>query len=316
MAGLGGLKIRHLEALVEVARRGSISGAAAALGRTQPAISRTLRELEQLTGRRLVERSGRGTRLTPAGKVMLGHAGQSLAAARTGLEMLRGTGAEPVTVAVGALPTVAASLMPAAVARFDPLGSARLRVVTGENEYLLGHLRAGDLDMVIGRLPAPSAMQGLNFEPLYRERVALVVAQKHPLARRQTLGGADLAAFTLLVPGPGAIIRPLFERLFTEQGLPLPGKVIETVSDSFGRAYVRDHAAVWVISRGVVAADLRDGSLVELPVDTATTLGAVGLTLRRGEPLSPEVEAFAETLRATAARLHAADTRAGPGEGA
>ena len=85
------LKLRHLETFVEIARHGSVSRAAESLSLTQPAATRTLRELEQICGCDLVERDGRGIRITHRGEVFLRHAVGSLASARPGLTTLRTT---------------------------------------------------------------------------------------------------------------------------------------------------------------------------------------------------------------------------------
>jgi LysR family pca operon transcriptional activator len=246
------LKLRHLEVFVEVARLRSVGRAAAALALTQPAVSRTLRELEAVVQKPLLERAGRGIRLTPFGEMLLPHAGAALAAARAGVETLSGL-AQPDAppVRLGALPTVSTTLIPEAVARFRAAGVlARLAVTTGENRVLFADLRDGALDLVVGRLPAPELMLGLTFEPLFRDRVTLVVAAGHPLAGAATLRPEDVLDYPMLMPGPGSIIRPFAERLFIEQGLPVPRDAIETVSDSFGRAFTAQHRAIWVISRG------------------------------------------------------------------
>jgi LysR family pca operon transcriptional activator len=292
------IKLRHLEVFLETARLKSVSRAAEALSLTQPAVSRTLRELETTTGKTLFERDGRGIRLSPFGEMLLPHAGAAITATRAGLDTLAGVGAASgAPLRLGALPTVSSTLIPSAVAAFRSTGvPGRLWITTGENRVLLDQLRRGDLDLMVGRLPAPELMLGLSFEPLFKDRVTLVVAEGHPL-----LAGALTAdrfgGFPMLLPGPDSIIRPYAEQLFMEQGLPLPHDAIETVSDSFGRAFTRDHGAVWVISRGVVASELARGVLVELPLDTTTTLGSVGIMRQAEAAPHPSAERFARALR-------------------
>lgn len=284
---------------MEVARHGSVSRAAESLHLTQPAVTRTIRELETICGKPLVEREGRGIRITPHGEVFLRHAGRSIAAARSGiaaLEQLELTEVAPIRV--GALPTVSATVMPEAVAAYMATGTRnRLGIVTGENRVLLDHLRNGDLDLVIGRLPAPENMQGLVFEPLYRDKVVFVVASNHSLAGRRQIAIDDMSAFPVMVPTAGSIIRPFVDRLFIEQGFPWPRQVLETVSDSFGRAFVRRHQAIWIISRGVVASEIENGEFSVLPIDTDSTMGSVGLNMRAETELPPGAEIFADIVR-------------------
>lgn len=292
------IKIRHLEAFVEVARQKSVGRAAAALGLTQPAVTRTIRELEGIVGQPLVARDGRGIRLSRQGEAFLAHAGRSLAAVRGGISALSDRAERGPTVRIGALPTVSATVMPEAVARHLASGHpSRLRVVTGENRVLLDQLRKSDLDLVVGRMPAPELLEGLRFEPLYRDRVVFVVAADHPLAAARRIGPDVLTLYPVLAPPEGSIIFPVVERVLVEQGLTRPEREIETVSDSFGRAYVREKKAIWIISRGVVADELTSGRFRELPIDTGSTLGSVGLVTRGGDDPGDGAAAFADTLR-------------------
>jgi LysR family pca operon transcriptional activator len=293
------LKLRHLEVFVEVARQTSVTQAAEALGMTQPAVTRALRELEAVCGKPLVERHGRGIRLSPYGEMFRHHAGRSLALARDGVAMLQGLEAgEGPQLRVGALPTVSATLVPDALAELEAgKGRNRFSVVTGDNQYLLDQLRRGELDLVVGRLPAPERMVGIDFEPLFHERVAVVVAAEHPLAMLAHLPEGALQSYPVLMPSQGSIIRPLVERMFLEQGLMMPQAPIETVSATFGRRFVLDHHAIWFISEGVVRADLTAGMMQELPLDTASTLGPVGLCIRSEHQLSATGARFCASLR-------------------
>jgi LysR family pca operon transcriptional activator len=298
MNNLRRLKLRHLEAFVEVSRQNSVSRAAEVLHLTQPAVTRTIRELEEICGQPLIEKDGRGIRITHYGEVFLRHAGTSLAAARNGINALSQLNySDGPMVRIGALPTVAASLIPQAVKAFLDTGLRnRLHIVTGENHVLLDQLRNGELDLVMGRLPAPENMQGLVFEPHYRERVVFAVDKNHPLAGNPQISVSELDAYPVLMPSVASIIRPFVDRLFIEHGIPEPEQAIETVSDSFGRAFTQEYNAIWIISRGVIAREIECGQFVELPIDTRATVGSVGLNMRAGETLDTAAQCFAEIL--------------------
>lgn len=293
------IKIRHLEAFVEVARQKSVGRAAITLSLTQPAVTRTIRELEEIVGAALIEREGRGIRLSHQGEVFLSHAGSGLAAVRGGIAALANVAtASGPPVRMGALPTVSATVMPGAVVEFLASGvKSPLRVITGENRVLLDQLRKGDLDLVMGRMPAPDMMTGLRFEPLYRDRVVFVVSRRHPLSGQRQVAADILARYPVLTPPPGSIIYPYVERVMLEQGMASPAQAIETVSDSFGRAFLRTSDAIWIISRGVVSAEIDAGEFVELPIDTGSTLGAVGLISREGARPHDAAVFFADILR-------------------
>ncbi|WP_245759623.1 pca operon transcription factor PcaQ [Poseidonocella sedimentorum] len=290
------VKLRHLAAFVEVARRKSVTAAAEALHVTQPALSRALRELQDVAGAPLTERDGRGIRLTAFGAAMLPHATQALAQAEQALAAVQALDAPTAPpLRIGALPTVAGTLIPAAVARLRADGMhARLSIVTGENRVLLDQLGADRLDLVVGRLPAPESMLGLAFDPLFRERVVAVVAEGHPLLTDHR--PEAYAHFPVLIPRPVSIIRPFVDRLLLEQGIALPTDVIETVSTSFGRALVRGQRAIWFISQGVVADEIAEGRFATLPLDTRSTLGPVGLCTAQATEPSPVQRRFVAIL--------------------
>ena len=102
------------------------------------------------------------------------------------------------------------------------------------------------------------------------------------------------------MPTRGSIIRPVVERFFIAHGLPAIQNEIETVSDSFGRAFLRQSNAVWIISRGVIASELEDGAFAALPIDTEETRGPVGLTMRTDISPWPALSVLLQTIREAA----------------
>jgi LysR family pca operon transcriptional activator len=179
------------------------------------------------------------------------------------------------------LPTASAAFLPEAVAEFIKSGTGSLvTIVTGENRWLLDALRLGDLDLVVGRLAAPERMAGLSFDPLYTEEVGFVVRSGHPLLSRRNFSLSELANYTVLLPTQGSVIRPFVDRFLVTNGIAELADIIETVSDSFGRAYLETHDAIWIISKGVVSREIEAGRMALLDIDTSETRGAVGFTTR------------------------------------
>lgn len=296
------LKFRHLQALVEVARQKSVGKAAQALNVSQPAITKTVRELEEVLGAALLERDGRGIRLTRTGELFLRHAGGAITAVRQGLDSVSHDrmGAAPL-LRIGALPTVSTRIMPAAMTLFlKEQAWSRVKIVTGENSVLLEQLRVGDLDLVVGRLAAPEKMTGFSFEHLYSESVVFAVRRGHPLLAAEAVPFDDIARYPVLMPTAGSIIRPIVESYLIANGISALPNQVETVSDAFGRAFVRASDAVWIISEGVVAGDIAEGLLGRLPVDTEGTKGPVGLTMRAGEVPTFELSLLVDLIREAA----------------
>jgi len=297
------IKLRHLVCFLDVARLKSVVNAAEILNISQPAVSRTIQELEQLLGDSLFDRSRRNLFLTPFGEVFYRYASTSLAALRQGIDVARGTH-EATIVRVGALPTVSALILPDAVEAFTGTGSGvHTRVITGPNDYLLNQLRTGDVDFVIGRMAEPDAMLGLSFEHLYSERVVMAVRPGHPLLGERRFNLSMIELYQTLMPTPDSVIRRLVDRMLLAHGVTRLRDEIETVSNAFGRAYVRKTDAIWIISEGVVAVDVAEGQLALLPVDTSETTGPVGLTTRTDMVSTLAADTLKQAVREVAARL-------------
>src|SRR3984957_5802469 len=165
------IRLRHLSCFVVVAQERTLARAAARLHLSQPAVSKTLAELEALAGRRLVERGRAGTQLTPAGEEFLRYAVNVTQALESAAAVLTGA-AVPIapTIRVGALPTVAGGLLVDALARLrERRPHAEVSVGIGDNPDLLTGLKAGEIDVAVGRMAEPATMQGVSFELLYAE---------------------------------------------------------------------------------------------------------------------------------------------------
>lgn len=297
------VRFRHLHTFLEVARQKSVVKAASILNVSQPAVTKTIRELEEALGVAVLERDGRGIRITRSGEIFMQHAGMAITALRQGIDSVANAGAEAgPPIRIGTLPTVSAHIMPHAMRLFlQENTGATIKIVTGENAVLLEQLRLGELDLVVGRLAAPEKMTGFFFEHLYSEQIVFAVRTGHPLLKGNQDVFEKLSDYPVLMPTRGSIIRPFVERFFITNGVATIPTEIETVSDSFGRAFLRQSDAVWIISAGVVADDLKTGTLATLPIDTSETRGPVGLTMRTDTQPSAAFSILLKTIREAAA---------------
>lgn len=286
------IKFRHIQCFIEICRERSFKVAAEKLFLTQPAISKTLKELEDILGTMLLKRSRSGVSLTRQGEVFLHFAEMSLAALQQGMSGVDHIDKKGQSkLSVGSLPSVAARLMPTVATEFAELATnASLHIIDGPHGYLMERLRIGDLDLVIGRLGRPETMQGVSFTQLYTERVEFVVRSGHPLLAAPDL--KKIGNWQVIYPPQGSAIRPLVERFLIAHGVGDIDNRVETVSGAFGRVYTRRSDAIWIISSGVVAKEIEDGHLVALPFDTSITRGPVGLMHRPDEVQPPLAQVF------------------------
>ena len=178
------LKLRQLRAIRAVATGGSLQRAAQALGLTQPALTKSLREIEDLFGVRLFEWHARGVEPN-ANSVLV------IDAARRILDILSDVeeGFDRIdqrvggTLVVGALPTAAAGVMPELLRRMrESHPDIAVLVIENRTDELLGSLAIGDIDLIIGRLYPPLRPDDdLVRTELYDEPMSVIVGAQHPL---------------------------------------------------------------------------------------------------------------------------------------
>jgi DNA-binding transcriptional LysR family regulator len=192
------LNLERLRVLRAVATTGSVRGAAATLHVTTSAVSQQMGRLEREVGQRLVERNGRGIRLTDAALLLSEHAGALLAQAEAvETDLARHRGAVVGELRLAAFATAARGLLPAALRALHDRYPA-LRVCTAEQEPIvaLPGVAAGDLDVAIAQdwPEEPLAVpDGLSRTGLVDDVFDLALPAQHPLADRPALDLAELA---------------------------------------------------------------------------------------------------------------------------
>ncbi len=292
------IRLRHLHTFVAVAQQGTLGRAAETLNLSQPALSKTLNELEQLTGTRLFERGRLGAQLTVPGEQFLTHAVKVLDALNTaGQALNRKEDASADVVRIGALPTAALGILPAAIGRFhQQQKSTSLQVATMNNTMLLAGLKSGEIDLGIGRMSDPELMGGLNYELLFLESLKLVVRSGHPLLQ-ETITLSRVMEWPVVVSPKGTVPRQNAEALLQSQGCKMPAGCIETLSASLSRQLTVDYDYVWFVPSGAVKEDLRQATLVSLPVPTQSAGEPIGILTRVDIPLSTGAQMLIAAIR-------------------
>lgn len=172
-----------LRSFVETADAGSLSRAARQLGLSQPSLTGQVQRLEQTLGAELFERHGRGVRLTEAGQALYPRARGLLEAMQAAAAAVRREGALAAgTLRVGAIPTVAPYVMPAALTRWRRAeAGARVELREDFSAELARALHEGALDVVIAALPY--SFDGLRTEVLGVDHLVVAVPGTHAAAR-------------------------------------------------------------------------------------------------------------------------------------
>ncbi|EIV5396987.1 LysR substrate-binding domain-containing protein [Klebsiella pneumoniae] len=292
------IRLRHLHTFVAVAQQGTLGRAAETLNLSQPALSKTLNELEQLTGTRLFERGRLGAQLTLVGEQFLTHAVKVLDALNSaGQALNRKEGLNNDIVRIGALPTAALGILPTVIGQFHKQQKdITLQVATMNNTMLLAGLKSGEIDIGIGRMSDPELMSGLHYELLFLESLKLVVRPGHPLLQ-ETVTLSRVMEWPVVVSPKGTVPRQNAEALLQSQGCKMPAGCIETLSASLSRQLAVDFDYVWFVPSGAVKDDLRRGVLTALPIATQGAGEPIGILTRVDATLTPGTQTLLSAIR-------------------
>jgi DNA-binding transcriptional LysR family regulator len=293
------LNSRQLHQFLAIVEHGSLGRAAKALHISEPAISKSVKILEDALQVSLFDRGPRGLLLTPFGESLAGHSRVIVTELRRAImdvSELRGTQAGHVHVAAG--PSFTASMLPRAVARLlAARPKLRVSVTEGYAEKIVPMVLHGEIDFALMTLDPRSPDPDLVQENLAMSDVIIIARREHPLAGRATVSVADLQDQTwMLTKGPD-LLRTRIDELFTQAELKPPTAVIEYASVGFARGMLKEADVISFLPRSLVAEDLANGELVELPVPNGAWQRPVGFLYRRWTSQSPACRALLNELR-------------------
>ena len=264
--------------LVSVATLGSMGRAAVAHGVSQAAVSARIRSLESALGLTLLERSPRGTRLTPDGALVVERARAALDAAHAldeGVAALRTDRAARLRVAASV--TVAEYLLPRwLVALRAELPGTAVTLTSHNTAEVVDDVRSGDADL--GFVEGPELPADLDGQVVARDRLVLVVAPDHRWAGRRAVDASRLASTPLVAREPGSGTRDFLERALGALAPP----VLELGSTTAIKNAVAGGAGPAVISGLAVAAEVAAGTLRTVPVRGADLQRRLRAAWRRG----------------------------------
>lgn len=295
------VRIDDIDYFLAVASHGQARRAAAALGVSQPAITKGLQRLEKELGFPLFERSARGMALTPVAEQFR----QRTQALRSSLQDAIKEAADMHLGAMGLLrvgvsPLYAERLfVPACLQLHQQRPAARMRVMINLNDVLFPALRLGDLDLAISALPGVLP-EDLDAVALMSDDLCMVVRMGHPLLARRRLRLQDLAGAEWMLPGPGVAGRRNVEGRLAEAGLPAPRIAVEVsnMAGQLSRLLVQSDL-VAIMSESMLAGPAGDG-LTALPMADARFTRAIGAVTRKEGALPPLAQRFMEILEETA----------------
>jgi DNA-binding transcriptional LysR family regulator len=312
-AVLSRLKMRQLALLQAIDRHRALNRVANEMRLSQPAITKALREVEDIFGTPLFTRSSRGLAPTAAGDAVLLHAKRWLADVESTSHVLAAIDAgHGGRVRIGITTQVAQALLTAALKAL--LGqSPRLSafIIEGTTDQLVGRMLAGELDCAIGRSYEGDA-PGIVQEAIYEQEPCLVVpARNEKRLSRGPLDWAKLAELDWILPPANTPMRRLYNTIFVTAGVPPPVPIMETISvRSMETVLGSEPNAIAILPRDVVDELFKGGVAAPLAHRLDWKLPPVTFFCLRVLAEQPQMRGLAGALRDAAKRMK--QPRGGP----
>jgi LysR family pca operon transcriptional activator len=300
------IKFRHLQCFLAVAQQRSLQNAAATLSITQPAVSNTIKELEEILEVRLFDRGRKGAVLTQQAEVFFTHAEACINALQQAANSVgRSRSIINPAIRIGAAPALTASFVPQALQAFrQRVPNIQVNILTGTTSYLMARLREREFDFVLCRHSDSEQLVGLSFEYLYADPLVVVVRPGHPLQTSLAAKADERHPFTAILPLKTSINRDAADAFAAALGIGPVRDYIESLSVFLGRTYTLSSDAIWFAPWSAVKDDVETGALVKLsPVmkgknaSSGLMARSIGLMMRSNSVLPPETQILINVIR-------------------
>lgn len=252
------IELYILEQLDAFARDGTLSGAARELHVTQPAITRSMKKLEEETGLTLFDREGRKISLNEGGKLAARYAARILEQEEEMTRELARWNRSQKTVSIGSCASLPISrLMPALQLQFTE--KTIVTEICEDDDVLLDRLKAGDLQLVI--LHEKPVRPGIFSQRYIHENICLFVPPDHPLAARSAVTIDDLRNCNILVERHIGFWLPLVQQLLPASNLLLQDSIdaLDELAESSSTAMFNSDA--------MIRDGYESGNRITIPID-------------------------------------------------
>ena len=299
------MKLHHLRNVVAVVERGSLRAGAKHLGLAQPAVSRSIKELEQELGLVLFERTKFGMTLTRAGEVFVRRArGIQAEFARTLEEMEHLKGEDRGMITVGCSSAALLSMVPTMINRFHvKFPDIRIKLLEGSLPMLETEIRDGLIDLYYGPVTTGFVDSALVIDTLFENERIIICRRDHPLRHAtslQELVGAEWVTTPMAIDSDNEV-----NSVFAAAGLPAPRIVMQASSSMNLAVIVATSQLLAPVAQQWVELIRATGLMEQIPVHEITKAPRICAVRRANVPLTPASEFFNDlATRAASTYVH------------
>ena len=282
------IKLQDLHVLMTVVKAGTMGKAAERLSITQPAISKSIAELEHTLGVRLLDRHRRGVEPTEYGRALLdGGAAvfDDLHRAVASIEFL----ADPTagSVRIGCTPVLTGTFISAVVDRFSRrYPRVVIEVATMDTDVMRRELSERNVDFLVARKFGPIVHDQLDFEMLYDDSFVVVAGARNPLAHRRKMEFADLAKEPWVLPRPTSALGLVLEEALRAGGIDYQRTTVLTGHSELRANLLASGRFLSILSNSELRFSTARSEVKVLPVELPLAQVPVGIiTLRNRTPI-------------------------------
>jgi DNA-binding transcriptional LysR family regulator len=285
---------RHLIQLAAVVQAGGVTEGAAALGLSQPAVSRTLAMLERRLGEALFVKGRRPLQPTPLGRALAEHGQAMLNASRKASDLVASFHhGKSGLVRIGGTPFFMDALISAAIAEFqNQYPDVRIDQSYGYLPELQAGLLSGRLDLAVCPIDILDEGSGLQFQEILPGRNVVACRSTHPLLLKRKLKAADLLDYPWIAPPPGSPLLADLRSLLLSLGATEIKVRYSGGSLTSALTYLKGTDALTVLPHGVVFAFRKEKAVTALPIGLPHPERALGMLSLANAPRSPAVQAL------------------------
>ncbi|SIT05461.1 transcriptional regulator, LysR family [Roseivivax lentus] len=288
------LNHRELRIFLAIARAGSIIGAADRVGMTQPALSRSLRRLEEALGARLFDRHSSGMTLTRFGEALERHAERiEFETARVLDEFQMLNGATAGYVRVGLVPSAVTTLLEPTIAAVSAKApKIQVQVIEGGGDAMIAAVANGRVDFALVGNISSDFLPDMIITPVFEEEVCVAARPEHPVFKKSQLSLADLATSRWVLPEKGNAIWIGFDSLFRRNGLEPPAPSVSTNSVHILKSMVASDDYLTMMTRVIFKSEEAQGSIRPIPLTQALWRREIVMVRSHRYSLSPAQKLF------------------------
>lgn len=294
------LKFRHLVLIATLARTANMHTTAEQMGLSQPAVSKMLRDIEELFGFSLFERLPRELQPSELGLVVIQYAESTLNDSQRfihQLDTLRKGGHGYVKI--GAIFAATAAALPEALAeikRRRPL--LVIELVEQTSDQLLQMLEHKQLDLVVGRFTQVRQQQRFDFQALAEEPFWLVANRTHPLSERRDIPPVELTQWPWVLYPLDTPMRQMLEQLLSQLEISPPSNIIETTSVQTTLHLLQHSQTLALLPEAIARQQVEQGRLCVLSTPLVTQPLRFGILTRKQETPSSNAQDLIDILLA------------------